>query len=612
MPHDIVTGKLGGMRAIDIEVRTGLPGPPGPAGPEGPVGPAGPPGPDGRVTSIVGQFGLFRTPAELPPDGLFPAGWDDDWPEAEFQMPDGLALLYRAAFPDPIDQHVFVFVGDAWVDLGTATGPQGPIGPQGPQGLPGAQGQPGAEGPPGPQGAQGARGDQGLEGAQGPPGANGPSGPQGVAGSPGPAGEQGREGPVGPQGEQGLQGIEGPPSFPDALPIGIVFGRLNGEWVPVLPVTGGTINGSITVTGFSLFVDDVRAMGALTLDNDPVQPGHAVTKRYADSLVPDMSAYLARAGGQMEGPLITAHGTGTTNPGLAIGDNATGFYRVGSALVVGLSGSMIMQWFADSLMVVVPLNMAVQKIYNVADATAAQDALNLRSADARYLTKSGGTMLGDLTMSTGTNIVLAQNPTSDTYAAPKIYVDQQVSDKLTQAQGDVRYLQNVAGGIVQGPVQFLNPPVVPNDAVTKGYVDQRRAVSLLIDLLTDVPVPTGVWTTLYSTTYPIPRGGTSRVMASVNVNTKNPTQPGGLILFGVRILNNPQRQIFGYSYGGPGNQSSGFSVDLFVVVTGNNPTITIQIASLDAGAGSPMGFTAVGGGGDDRSQILIVDMGPLT
>jgi hypothetical protein len=606
---DIVTGKLGETRSIDIHVRSGMPGPPGPEGPPGVIGPAGPPGPDGRATTIVGAFGHITTPADLPPSGVIPAEFDGPGrPFFAMLLAIGQALVYQPLDPlDPEDQFIFVYTGEGWISIGALQGDRGPPGPQGVQGPAGRQGD---NGPPGPQGVQGLRGDQGP---QGPAGASlpGPAGPQGGIGPAGPRGDVGPQGPIGDQGDRGPIGETGPPSFPDA-PQGRTYGRLNEGWIPVLPATGGTVDGDLTIFGLTRFMFDARALGPLSLDLDPTQPDHAVTKRYADSLVPDLSPYLARAGGQMTGPLIVATGTSVTNPGLAIGDNSTGFYRAGNVVIPVVSGQMVMQWFFDSIMLTVPLNAATQRIYNLADPTADTDALNRRTGDTRYLGKSGDTMRGDLIMSPGTDIFLAQNPTADQQAAPRIYVDQQVGGRLTQAQADARYLQLTAGGIVQGPTQFLNPPVVPNDVVTKGYVDQRRAVSLLIDLLTDVPIPAGAWTTLYTTTYAIPRGGASRVMASVNVNTKNPTQPGGLILFGARILNNPQRQIFGYSYGGPGNQSSGFSVDLFLVVNGNNPTITIQIASLDAGAGSPMGFTVVGGGGDDRSQILIADMGPVS
>jgi hypothetical protein len=555
------------------------------------------------------------TPADLPADGFIPADWDGmGRPPADLQVQTGEALMHLPALTDALERHIFVFIGGEWLDIGQ---PQGETGPPGAQGVPGPAGPQGLLGPPGPQGVQGVRGDQGP---QGPAGTSlpGPAGPQGAIGPAGPPGALGPQGEQGVRGEQGVQGEAGPPSFPDA-PTGLTYGRLNNGWIPVLPLTGGTLDGGLTVSGSTRFLLDARALGTLTLDLEPTQPEHAATKRYADSLVPDLSPYLNRAGGQMTGPLITSSGTGVTNPGLAIGDNGTGFYRTGNVVIPVVSGQLVMQWFVDNIMLAVPLNAGVQRLYNVADATADADALNRRTgdgryltpalADARYLGKSGGQMTGDLSMSPGADIFLAQNPTTQMQATPRIYVDEQVSGRLTQAQADARYLQMVAGGTVQGPVQFLSPPVMPTDAVTKGYVDQRRAVSLLIEIMLDIPVTGGFWTTLYTTAYPIPRGGSSRVMASVNVNTKDPSQAGQVILFAVRIQNNPERHIFGYSFNA--TQSTGFSVDLFTNVNGNNPTITIEIATLNTGQ-PPIGFTVVGGGGTDRSQILIADMGPTS
>jgi hypothetical protein len=74
------------------------------------------------------------------------------------------------------DDHVWVWDGAAWVDLGDITGPQGPIGQTGAQGpigqtgAQGPQGTPGAQGPVGPQGETGAQGPQGIQGVQGPTG----------------------------------------------------------------------------------------------------------------------------------------------------------------------------------------------------------------------------------------------------------------------------------------------------------------------------------------------------------------------------------------------------------------------------------------------------------
>jgi hypothetical protein len=65
--------------------------------------------------------------------------------------------------------------------------------------------------------------DQGPPGQQGPPGAQGPQGPTGPAG------------PAGPTGPPG--------SFVDAPTDSTTYGRLNGNWVRVLAVTGDILDG---------------------------------------------------------------------------------------------------------------------------------------------------------------------------------------------------------------------------------------------------------------------------------------------------------------------------------------------------------------------------------
>lgn len=70
----------------------------------------------------------------------------------------------------------------------------------------------------------------------------GPPGPQG------PAGPQGQTGPQGPQGPQGAPGT----SFPEAPADGTVYGRQGNtaSWKGVLPLTGGTVGGTVTVADF--------------------------------------------------------------------------------------------------------------------------------------------------------------------------------------------------------------------------------------------------------------------------------------------------------------------------------------------------------------------------
>lgn len=597
---DIVVGNLGETRAIDVHVRTGMPGPPGPPGPDGPAGPAGPPGDAAQATTIVGSFGRERFPDELPPDGLLPADWDGPGrPENDQQMQIGTALIYQPLIAGEFDQHLFVFVGDDWLDIGTTQGERGE------PGAPGERGERGEQGLRGDVGERGDPGEKGERGERGDPGPRGDTGERGERGEQGERGLQGEQGVQGEQGERGDTGETGPPSFPDAPPAGGPYGRLNAAWAQVLPVAGGTINGALTIIGFALLTDDARIMGALTLDKDPTQPEHAVTKRYADALTPDidLSAYLRRDGGQMtgalllvgdpeddnepatkryaeslvpsppdlspyarlddlleylrldggqlRGPLITAMGSSVTNPGIGIGDNATGFYRAGTFLICSVSGALCWQMSASELMSAVRLNMAGQQITNIANPTANGDALNRAFADARYL-------------------------------------------------------QVATGGIVNGPILLLTPPAVDGDLTNKLYVDQRRAPSLLYDVPADIPVFQTQWGTIADLNYSIPRGGNSRVKISAQLNIRD--LPVQIHLMGVRIQGGgAERRVFGYAMNA--NDAAGINVDLFADVTGTFPRIVIEVTAYAVNAAN---FTVIGGASTvpERSQLLITDEGP--
>lgn len=75
----------------------------------------------------------------------------------------------------------------------------------------------------------------------------------------------------------------------------------------------------------------------------------------------------------------------------------------------------------------------------VADAATAQ-----AKADAA-LARSGGTMTGDITMSTGTKIILPETaPTENTHAANKKYVDDTVNSAKTTLQGSINDVSTVA------------------------------------------------------------------------------------------------------------------------------------------------------------------------
>lgn len=127
--------------------------------------------------------------------------------------------------------------------------------------------------------------------------------------------------------------------------------------------------------------------------------------------------YLPRAGGQMTGPLITQAGGSPTNLGVAIGDNSTGLYRpTNGVMVVSVGGAAVAQFMPVTVAFFVSANLGGNPINGLGDPSLSSDAVNLRSADARYL-------------------------------------------------------RPAVGGIVTGPLQVTTPPVIPNDATNKGYVD---------------------------------------------------------------------------------------------------------------------------------------------
>lgn len=103
--------------------------------------------------------------------------------------------------------------------------------------------------------------------------------------------------------------------------------------------------------------------------------------------------YLDKAGGQMTGPLITRDSGSATNPGLAIGENSTGFYRTGggqSLLVTTVSGVIVMQLQPTVSAFFTSCNFTGKPINGVGDPVLVDDALNLRTADARYAPAGGG------------------------------------------------------------------------------------------------------------------------------------------------------------------------------------------------------------------------------
>lgn len=169
---------------------------------------------------------------------------------------------------------------------------------------------------------------------------------------------------------------------------------------------------------------DFNALGVASL-NSPIFTGSPTAPSPSpDATGPQLATaqfvsanYLPRAGGQMTGPLITQAGSSPTNLGVAIGDNSTGLYRpTNGVMVVSVGGAAVAQFMPVTVAFFVSANLGGNPINGLGDPTLSSDAVNLRSADARYL-------------------------------------------------------RPAVGGIVTGPLQVTTPPVIPNDATNKGYVD---------------------------------------------------------------------------------------------------------------------------------------------
>jgi hypothetical protein len=99
----------------------------------------------------------------------------------------------------------------------------------------------------------------------------------------------------------------------------------------------------------------------------------------------------------MTGPLQLPSGSATA-PALQLGDaDGTGFWRApGNVVGLGVAGSFIAAFAPGLAQFYQPVNMLTNRIQQLGDATAATDALNMRTADARYLPVSGGTLSGPL------------------------------------------------------------------------------------------------------------------------------------------------------------------------------------------------------------------------
>lgn len=187
----------------------------------------------------------------------------------------------------------------------------------------------------------------------------------------------------------------------------------------------------------------------------------------------DQPGFLPRSGGTMTGLLQALAGVEVTGPFSAQGGSFSSPLSVGTPTAAAHAAT---KTYVDGLAAARP---------------------TLAEADARYLRLSGGTLTGGLTVggafavSNGATITAsisaagamslvgalalnAGDPTQDQHAARKAYVDAQVATRLTQTQGDARYMR-LTGGAFTGPVSVPADPTSSVHLARKGYVDAEIA-----------------------------------------------------------------------------------------------------------------------------------------
>jgi hypothetical protein len=187
------------------------------------------------------------------------------------------------------------------------------------------------------------------------------------------------------------------------------------------------------------------------------------------------------------------------------------------------------------------------------------------------------------------------------------------TDALNRQSGDARYLQLTAGGTVVGPLRLNNPPLIGADVTTKTYVDQvasaARSQTVVFDVPEDKIIPgDGAWTEVASVPFIMARSGLSKIAVIISCNLRGINNVAGV---GVRLgPGGAERAVFAFGNPGPTPppMSSGFTVELYSDVSTGSMTVPVQLCWLPLGAAAP--FTILGGSGPERSQVCVMDLGP--
>lgn len=299
-----------------------------------------------------------------------------------------------------------------------------------------------------------------------------------------------------------VTGLKEPVAASDAVTLDYFNKNKEGGGGVYLELAGGTMGGNINMSG-----NKITNLPTPTGNNDPA------TKQYTDSVIADVNASIENIENQLDGsnPMpgdmnMGDHKiTGVADPTEA--DDAANKHYVDNSIAQAIEEAPFIKPDGSTAFTG-NMNMGGNKVTNVGDPEADTDAANKGYVDGAidelgsqlnglYLPKAGGAMSGPLT--------LAANPTENLQAATKQYVDQSVA---SAGGGDF-----MASGAVPmtGDLQMgghnivdVEAPVKATDAANKQYVDDEVSEAVtevqnqfeqaqhvyLIDNLTGVTVQT--------------------------------------------------------------------------------------------------------------------------
>jgi hypothetical protein len=194
---------------------------------------------------------------------------------------------------------------------------------------------------------------------------------------------------------------------------------------------------------------------------DPVNPQDAATMNYVDT---ELADFLPLAGGTMAGAIAMGDNliTGVTDPSAAQ-DAATMNYVDTEITALNLTTGPYLELIGGTMSGAI--DMGSEQINNVADPTAAQDAVTLLYADTNYMPVDGSVpATGDLDAG-GNNIINVADPVNAQDAATKAWTEANFLDLAGTS--------SMSGALDMGSntIGSLSPATANDEAVNLGQTD---------------------------------------------------------------------------------------------------------------------------------------------